>query len=101
MSLRDTLREIGRRLERAVALRRFNEADALAREYRRCLEMVPTEAPDRADVLQEAAAAFETARRMTLAARAGLAAELAELPSAPAPYRTLPPRPRHSWEMTG
>ncbi|MGA2326251.1 MAG: hypothetical protein ABSH05_08175 [Bryobacteraceae bacterium] len=101
MSLRDTLRETGDRLQQAIAARRYPKAEALLRQYRRCLETLRPDAPDRAEVLREAARFFESARRMALAGRAAAAAQLAALPASRAPYRVPQMPARHTWEMTG
>ena len=101
MSPRETITETGNRLRQAIAARLFPKADALLGEYRRCLERLPEAAPEREAVLREAAELFESARRMTLAARAAAAAQLAALRSRPTPYRTPPAPARHTWEMVG
>jgi len=102
VSSRATLKEIGKRLQQAVAARLFAKADTLVREYQRCLEALPASAQDRADVLQEAAALFENVRRMTLAARAAAAAQLTALPAITATQYCTSERPaQHTWEMRG
>lgn len=93
--------ETGNRLRQAIAARLFPKADALLREYRRCLETLPAAAPERQAVLREAAELFESARRMTLAARAAAVAQLAVLPAKATPYPWPPTPARHTWEMTG
>ncbi len=102
MHYRETLNEIGKRLQHAVAARLFEKADTLVREYRRCLEALPASAQDRAEVLHEAATLFENVRRMTLAARAAAAAQLTALPPITgAQYCTAEQPARNSWEMRG
>jgi hypothetical protein len=101
MSLAESLRDTGKRLQQAVAARTFPKADALVREYRRCLETLPEDAPNREEILRESAELFESLRRATLAARASAAAQFRDLPTAKAQYGAPREAPRHSWEMTG
>lgn len=93
--------ETADRLRQAIAARLFAKADVLLCEYRRGLESLPAEAPEREAILNEAAGVFESARRMTLAARAAAAAHLAALPLRSTPYPVPPAPARHTWEMVG
>ncbi len=101
MSVREDLTKAGVELEQAIAARLFLKAGALLREYRARLDGVAADAPDREQILSEAASLFESSRRMTLGARAAAAAALAGLPASMAPYRAPDTRPRNTWEMTG
>jgi hypothetical protein len=101
VSVRETLSETGDRLRQAIAGRLYGKADALLGEYRRALESLPAEAPEREAILKEAAGLLESARRMTLAARAAAAAQLIALPRRAAPYPAPPAPARHTWEMMG
>jgi hypothetical protein len=102
MSLPDPLRKIGAELRYAVAGRQFSKIEALAREYRRCLDTLPADARGREEILRESAALFEEVRRMALAARASVAARLSELPTcAPAHYGAADKRTRSTWELRG
>ncbi len=87
-------------LRQAVSAGRFADAQALLLEYRRMLDAAPAGEPERERMFLEAAELVEWARRITLAARAAAAAQLASLPSAPPRYGIEAPA-RHSWEMVG
>lgn len=100
MSLRESLRDTGKRLHQAVAGCLFARADTLLREHRRCLDALPADAPDREEILREAAELVESVRRMTLATRAAAGAQLKALPATLMPYRAPRTTARHSWEMT-
>ena len=102
MSYAESLREIGKRLQQAVAARRLAKADGIVREYRRCLEALPADAPERARILRASSELFENVRRMTLAARAADAARLTALPvTRAARYSGAEERTRPTWEVSG
>ncbi len=102
MTLQETLRKIGKKLQHAVVGRQFSQADALVREYRRCLDAVPPDAPDREAILRDSTVLFEEVRRMALAARSVVATRLRALPKcAPAHYGEVETRRRSTWELQG
>lgn len=102
MTLQETLRKVGAKLHQAVAARQFTKADALVREYRRCLDTLPAGAADREEVLRESAVLFEEVRRMALAARSVVETRLEALPKwAPAHYGARESRTRSTWELRG
>ncbi|HOK45222.1 MAG TPA: hypothetical protein PLA43_04905 [Bryobacteraceae bacterium] len=87
-------------LRRAVSAGLYRKAEGLLAELRRHLDSLPAGSAERETALQEAADLIEWARRVTLAARAAAAAQLANLAVLPAGYRPAAPE-RHTWEIVG
>lgn len=86
MTVRTEFQRVGERLRRAVAAGAYEEAACAVRDLRKAAE----EAGQDAELLGQALALLEWARRTTLAARAHDAARHARLRRFPKEYRSGP-----------
>jgi hypothetical protein len=101
----EALKAAEERLRKAVQAGTHDRAKSLLLGYRRQLEEtlggLPPGGAESGEVLREAQALLEWARRTALISRASAATRLARLPRPLLAYRSAPARPKHTWELHG
>ncbi len=105
MTPQEALQATEQRLRTAVQAGTHDRAKSLLLEHRRQLEDtlrgLPPGGAESGEVLREAQALLEWARRTALISRASAAAHLAKLPRPLRAYRSAPARSKHTWELHG
>lgn len=105
MSPIESLRLTAEKLRQAAAGGASAQAHGLLRAYgwevSEALRKLSPADPQATEIAREAQDLLEWVRRMTLSTRARAAAQLAQLPATPAPYRATCRRDQHCRQLDG